>query len=136
MSISGGVTALSGTCPLLALTVNGKLVRTTATTDFSAVACLLLKVGDVVEVQGEAQADGSISARVISRPVSTISGSVSSMSGTCPLLTFTVNGKVVRTTATTEYSGTLCLTLKAGDVVEVQGRAQADGSITATLVRR
>ena len=132
---------MNGTCPLLTFTVNGRLVRSTASTQFSAALCLSVKVGDIVEVEGEAQGDGSVTAKIIRvRPPETtpisITGSVTSASGICPLLTLNINGRVVRTTATTQFSAAACLTVKVGDVLEVEGDAQADGTVTARVVRK
>lgn len=68
---------------------------------------------------------------------SIVVGTVSALTGTCPLYTFTVTtatvpstSKNVTTTIDTAFIGMLCETLPA--VIKVTGVAQPDGSIVAT----
>lgn len=63
-----------------------------------------------------------------------VSGSVTGLSGSCPSISFSVNGKAVRTSGDTSFPGGSCAALKAGDGVGVFGSTQADGSIAATCV--
>ena len=62
-----------------------------------------------------------------------LTGVVSSLSGTCPALTFTVQGVKVVTNRSTEFEDP-CAQIANGKRVEVEGARQADGSIVATEV--
>ena len=64
-----------------------------------------------------------------------LAGDLSQLSGTCPDLTFSVDGRVVRTTATTSFAPS-CSSLSNGSEVEVQGVLQPDGTVIATRVER
>jgi hypothetical protein len=61
-------------------------------------------------------------------------GTVSDISGSCPSVTFAINGKTVRTNASTSYAGGSCASLKNGARAAVMGAGQSDGSIAATCV--
>lgn len=62
-----------------------------------------------------------------------VEGVVSALAGTCPSLTFTVNGIAVKTDSATRFDGT-CARV-ANDVrLEVEGQRQADGSIHAVRI--
>lgn len=137
------------------LTVAGKTVTTTSATLVfqrgAAVTLDAVAVGDVVEVEGAPQADGSILARKItledpngepgddrggdSGRQPRLEGTLSAISGT----TLTVNGISVTTSATTVFEAgdethiTLA-DLAVGDRVEVRGTPQADGSFAASKV--
>jgi hypothetical protein len=52
----------------------------------------------------------------------------------CPALTFTVGTTTVKTDASTIFDDVTCLTLASGDIVEVAGTKQTDGSILAKTV--
>ena len=65
--VSGAITASSGACPTLTLTVGTKKVTTTAATIFHDAACSVLTVGTVIEVKGTTQNDGSLLASTIER---------------------------------------------------------------------
>src|SRR5262245_46633202 len=58
-------------------------------------------------------------------------GTVSGLTGVCPTVTFTLEGKTVTTTASTRYDGGACSDLKNGARVKVAGAASASGSIAA-----
>ena len=51
-------------------------------------------------------------------------------------VSFKVNGFSITTTSATVFEGGTCLALKSGDKVTVKGTKQADGSVTATRVKR
>ena len=59
-----------------------------------------------------------------------LEGLVSSLAGTCPALTFTVQGTRVVTNNSTKFEDP-CLRIANGRRVEVEGTRQADGSIVA-----
>jgi hypothetical protein len=66
----------------------------------------------------------------------TVSGTVSGLSGACPLLTFSTSGSNVTTSPATQYSGTTCASLKQGDSVQVQGTYGAGGTVVADQVTK
>jgi len=63
-----------------------------------------------------------------------IKGTVAGLSGTCPSVTFTVQGTKVTTTANTKFDGITCARVQNGTIVEVKGQRQADGTIAAAKV--
>lgn len=145
-SIQGTLTAMSGTRPNLTLTVTGTTVRTSAGTEVKRrgdVQTLAeLQVGMTVHVIGTRQSDGSLDARRIEirddevgDPVE-IEGSVGGLKGTCPAVTFGINGFDVVTNASTTFAGGTCVALKNGDRVKVKGTRQGNGSFLATSVTR
>ncbi len=60
VEFTGQVTALSGVCPLIQLTVSGTRVIASASTDFERDPCSQIVVGSTVEVRGLRQTDGSV----------------------------------------------------------------------------
>lgn len=145
-SIRGALTAVAGTKPALTLTVGGGTVRTNAGTEVQrrgdAQTLDALKVGQTLHVVGTRQPDGSLIARRIQIQDDTtggefeIEGSVGGLKGACPSVSFNVNGFSITTTSATVFEGGTCLALKSGDKVTVKGTKQADGSVTATRVKR
>jgi hypothetical protein len=67
-------------------------------------------------------------------PIS-LSGTVSALAGTCPLLQFSVSGRTVKTGLDTTYSRGRCGDLSNRDTVTVDGLLQADGTVTAQSIR-
>ena len=63
-----------------------------------------------------------------------IKGTVTGLSGTCPAVTFKLEGKTIRASAATAYGDRTCADVKNDVKVTVLGTAQADGSILATKV--
>ena len=144
-SIEGTLTAMSGARPSLVLTIANTTVRTSASTvvqrrgdtqDLS-----VLQLGMTIHVVGERQANGSIDARRLQikddEPGRTfeIEGSVGGLRGTCPTVTFGVNGFSIATTAQRAFTPA-CSGLRNGNRVTVRGVVQADGSVRATSVDR
>lgn len=144
-SIEGTLTAMSGTRPTLVLTIFNTTVRTGASTvvqrrgdtqDLS-----VLQLGMTIHVVGDRQGDGSINARRLqikddeAGRTFEIEGSVGGLRGTCPTVTFGVNGFNIATTASTTFAPA-CGELRNGNRVTVQGVVQADGSVRATSVER
>ena len=70
------------------------------------------------------------------RPEFEIEGSLGGLKGTCPALTFSVNGFSITTNSATVFDGAACSALKSGDGITVNGIKQADGSVLATRVKR
>ena len=60
-------------------------------------------------------------------------GTVSALAGTCPNITFTLNGVTVKTSNATRFDGT-CARVRNSAKVEVHGLRQADGSIQALRI--
>jgi hypothetical protein len=144
-SISGALTAIAGTKPALTLTVAGTTVRTSATTDVrrrgDVESLDTLKVGQTLHVVGVRQANGSLDARQIKIDDDQtggefeIEGSVGGLKGTCPAVTFSVNGFSIAANTATVFEGSACSTLKSGSKVTVKGVKQADGSVIATRIK-
>jgi hypothetical protein len=101
-SIHGTLTAITGSATAPTLTVGGTTVRTTSSTEVTRrgdVQTLTeLKVGQDLHVIGVRQSDGSIDARRIEINDDAtggefeIEGSAGGVSGTCPALSFSING--------------------------------------------
>lgn len=145
-SIEGRLNTIGGTAPTLVLTVNTTTVRTSSSTTVKRrgdVQTLdALKVGQTLHVVGTRRSDASIDARLIeinddeTGGEFEIEGSMGGLKGTCPALTFGVNGFSIFTNASTTFDGTACSEFKNGNKVQVNGKKQADGSVLATRLRR
>lgn len=145
-SIHGTLTAVGGSKPALTLTVGGTSVRTTGSTTVKRRGDVQtldqLKIGQALHVVGDRQADASIVARLIEIDDDAeggefeIEGSAGGVKGTCPALTFSVNGFTISTDTKTTFDGGGCSTLRSGDRVTVKGTKQANGSVLATRVKR
>ena len=142
--ISGPVATLGGTCPTLAFIVQGTRVTTTASTTFEGVTCANLKNGAKVKVVGQRASDGTIAATRVQidddrkedggKDQNEVKGAVAGLTGTCPSLTFTVQGTKVTTTAGTTFDDLTCARVQNGLIVEVKGPRQGDGTVAATRV--
>jgi hypothetical protein len=64
-----------------------------------------------------------------------LEGPASQVSGTCPTITFLVEGRLIRTNTATNFGGNHCERVAAGRNVDVRGKPQPDGSLLATRVR-
>lgn len=144
-SIEGTLTAIGGSRPALTLTIAGTTVRTSGSTvvqrrgDTQNLS--VLQLGMTIHVVGDRQRDGSIDARRLQiKDDATgaefeIEGSVGGLKGSCPAVTFGVNGFSVATTSSTTFAPA-CADLRNGNKVRVRGITQADGSVRATSVTR
>jgi hypothetical protein len=63
-----------------------------------------------------------------------LTGTMTALTGSCPTLTFTLERKTIKTTATTGYGDGKCTDLKNDLKVAVVGTALAEGGILATQV--
>jgi hypothetical protein len=145
-SIHGTLRTIGGSIPALVLTVDTTTVRTSSSTTVKRrgdVQSLdTLKVGQSLHVIGTRQSNGSIDARLIEIDDDAtggefeIEGSMGGLKGSCPSLTFGVNGFSIATNGSTTFDGTACTAFKNGDKVNVKGTKQADGSVLATRLRR
>jgi hypothetical protein len=68
-------------------------------------------------------------------PTLTFSGSVSSVGGACPVITFNVAGRQVVTDASTRFSGGNCSSVRNGRSVEIEGEPISGNVVRATRVR-
>jgi hypothetical protein len=147
----GIVSALSGTCPTLTFTLGTLRVTTTGSTYFKEGACATVQNGMAVEVNGQPQPDGSLVAMLVKQrddddddddddedddddDEARIEGTVSVLSGTCPVISFTARSTSVTTTSATRFDDG-CSAVRDGLRVEVRGVRQTDGSIVATRVK-
>jgi len=64
-----------------------------------------------------------------------ISGPLSALSGTCPDVSFTVQGRPVRANSRTVFERLSCATLRNGLAVEVKGTEQPDGFVLAARIK-
>jgi len=143
VEIQGLVADLAGSCSSSrTFTVNGTKVSTDATTQFSDGTCAQVAIGTKVEVKGTHQTDGSVKATKVKLEEAKhdeveVEGKISGLTGTgtCPVLTFSVNTAKVSTDATTEFSGGTCKQLANDLKVGVKGTRQSDGSVKATKVK-
>jgi hypothetical protein len=145
-SIHGTLKSISGSTPSLTLTVDTTIVHTSGSTEVKRrgdVQTLdALRTGQSLHVVGARQTDGSINARKIEIDDDEdggefeIEGALGGLTGTCPAISFSVNGFKILTSASTEFKEVACSALKSGDKVEVKGARQADGSVNATRVER
>jgi hypothetical protein len=147
-SVEGRLNAKTGTAPTLTLTIGTTIVKTSAATEVQRrgdVQTLdALAIGQTVHGVGTRLTDGSLDARKLQiKDDETdgkfiIEGSMGGLKGTCPNLSFGVNGYSIFTTIDTTFgTGTgMCAELKSGTKVEVEGTHQADGSVKATKVTR
>ena len=134
--LEGAVTALAGVCPAVTFTVNGTSVLTNASTQFDGAGCSTIRAGAKVEVKGTRQANGSVLALKVDVEVEEIEieGKVGSIAGTCPGLTFSLNGTSITASAATQYRGGGCGSIKTGTKVGVKGTRQANGSVLASRI--
>ena len=103
-------------------------------------------VGQTIHAVGTRMTDKSIGAMLLQiKDDATdgefvIEGSLGGLKGTCPAISFGVNGYSMFTTAAdpVEYlpAGTACGDLKNGMKVEVEGERQADGSVMAAKITK
>ena len=63
-----------------------------------------------------------------------LKGTVAALSGTCPTITFTVSGIIVKTSSDTRFEDGWCAGVRNNERVEIQGRRQTDGSIQADRI--
>jgi hypothetical protein len=140
-----GLLESMGALPTPTLVVGGTTVTTTTSTvvrrkgdvqDLGA-----LELGMTLHVVGDRQPDSSIVARMIQIKDDTgggafeIEGSAGGVKGTCPSLTFKVNGFDIATDGSTTFSPAPgCSAIKSGAHVKVIGTVQAGGSVKATSV--
>ncbi len=65
-----------------------------------------------------------------------VTGVVAGLQGECPVITFTVGTRLVRTDASTQFQNGMCNSVRDGRTVTAEGSIQSDGSLLARVVRR
>jgi Domain of unknown function (DUF5666) len=142
-SIQGMLTSMSGTVPTLTLVVGGTTVTTTGSTEVQRRGDVqdlkALALGMTLHVVGTRQSDGSIVAQQIqimddsTGGAFQISGAMGAVHGSCPAITFVVNGYAIAADTSTTFTPS-CGALKSGTQVLVKGVRQADGRVLASSV--
>lgn len=140
-SVTGVLTSKIGAAPALTLLIDGVTVKTDGATTVQRRSntddVSVLVVGMTLHATGIVQPDGSILAAKIQireDPVGgafVVSGSMGGVKGTCPALTFSVNGYDILTDGSTTF-GSPCASLGSGTKVTVRGIVQAGGVVKAT----
>lgn len=106
-----------------------------------------LKNGTIVEVNGTQQSGFVQAVRVHIEAAGTeppktgedeaeVEGTLGAISGTCPSIASSVGTTKFTTNASTSFDDVACTALKAGSKVQVKGTRNADGSITATRLKK
>jgi hypothetical protein len=138
--MTGGISGLSGACPARTFRLGSTIVTTASTTTFLRGTCLDLANGGRVEVRG-IPAGGGLTATVVkfedageAENEAEVEGALAALSGNCPTISFTVQGRTVRTSTATEFRDGACTALANGKAVNAKGAAQPDGSLQATRV--
>lgn len=148
VTVTGELSAITGTTPVFTLTVGASTVRTSAATTVRRSATVLtlaaLTTGQILTIEGASGTGGVIDAQGIAIAETptpsavTVSGTLSSVTGTSPALTLTVGGTTVTTTSTTDVrQGTTDKTLAdltTGQSLVVEGTAGTGGIVTATSI--
>ena len=141
----GVVSAVTGACPAVVLTIAGIPVTVTAATVFAAgQSCGQLAVNQRVEVRGVLTITGttlSVVARMIDIEDGTEGegeGRVTALTGTCPDITLTVDGITVRADALTRYlpsnRGASCSVIQVGTKVKVKAVPAPGGGFRARQI--
>jgi Domain of unknown function (DUF5666) len=137
IQILGDVAGLSGSCPDRLFRVAGRSVATTAATLFRRVTCELLVNGQQVEVEGPVIAGVIRAEKVQLENAQGIDrrGALAGLSGTCPSVSFSINGTRFFTNATTEFKDRACSDLTNSQSTRADGHLQSDGRVLAERVR-
>ena len=141
----GLVSAVTGTCPALVLTISGIPVTVNAATVFPAgQTCGQLAVNQRVEVRGTLTITGT-TLSVVATAIEIEDGSegegegrVTALTGTCPDITLTVDGITVKADALTRYlpssRGASCGVIRVGTKVKVKAVPAPGGGFRARTI--
>jgi hypothetical protein len=149
VTLTGASAGLSGSCPNLTFTIGGTAAAVGASTSYGGTsACSDVKNGDTRGAAGT-KIDGRLVIRYLSGRIETtppvppapsptanvtITGIIGGLAGSCPTLTFTVDGyPAVTSAATTFGGGSACGVVKNGDKRTVVG-TKTDGHLVAIYV--
>lgn len=134
------VSSVTGTCPTLALVVGGHKVVTDANTLFEHGTCASVTVGTKVHVKGDMlTTDGSVIAEELEIDGGGRSGPhhgegiAQNVTGACGAKSFTINGILVKTDASTTFEHGTCTDLVNGRRVEVEAYVDAARVVAATI---
>jgi hypothetical protein len=151
VEVEGAISSLGGTCPALTFMVRGRRVTTDGATTFEHGSCASLRNATEVEVKGRVQPDGSLVATKVEVEDDDddddddeddeddedddreLKGTVSGLTGTCPVLTFVLNGTTVITNNATKFEDN-CGAVRNGRRAKAVGVRQANGQLLATKV--
>lgn len=142
-TLTGNITAVTGSCPAVSLTVGAQTIAVDATTTITGGACTDLLVGRTVTIVIVTQPDGSLTASAITLATDTddpiersdVDGTVASVQGACPVVTFLVHGERIVSDEATAFVGGSCAMLRPGSRVRVEGTRAANGTLVASLIR-
>jgi Domain of unknown function (DUF5666) len=132
----GRVTAVSGTCPDLTITVDGITVKLDALTRYTpadrGASCALIKLGTKVRVKAVPAPGGGFRARTIhikgQRTFGEGESRITSVSGACPDRTIFFGETGVAVNAATVYDGGTCGDLGPGVRVQAKGFRDDDAT--------
>lgn len=138
----GRVTAVTGTCPDLTITVDGITVKLDALTRYvpAGASCSLIKVGTKLKVKAVPAPGGGFRARTVEikgqRNFGEGESRITAVTGACPDVTIAFGRTEVLVNASTVFVGGTCSDLAVGSVVQVKG-FRDDGATqnVATLVK-
>ncbi len=141
IEVLGTLRSLGGSCPSVVFSIGSDVIATNGDTRFKT-PCNTLSEGRFVEAKGVRQPDG----RILAQEVETedelkgveveVRGTVQSVTGSCPSLTFFVADRRIVTNIDSRFERMTCTDLRSGIKVEAKGIAQADGSVLAIRVKR
>lgn len=142
----GTVTAVSGACPTVTLTILGIPVTVNASTTFPfGQSCGQLAANQLVEVRGTLTVTGttlSVVATMIEiedgQGEGEGEGRVTDVQGTCPNITIMVDGLTVKADALTKYvpegRGAACEFIKVGTKIKVKAVPATGGGFRARMI--
>ncbi len=135
LNLKGIVTSLNA--DQLTITVSGKVIRVPASTEIvdalgSPLTFVAITVGTRVHVTGRTLI-GKSTASIVRILDFAVTGTVSTLAGKCPTVTFTIDTQNVATTTTTAFQHGDCSKLANDMLVEVQGTLDA-GLLTALKI--
>ena len=136
--VVGVVAAVTGACPDLSFVLSGVTIRLGARTRIEGGTCGDIKEGMRAGAIGASRADGSVEAahvRIGPPPPAPVAGVIASLSGSCPALTFVLDGVIVRTSAATVSDGGTCSDLREGMRAAAIGPRAGDRTIEAEHVK-
>lgn len=135
----GRVTAVTGTCPNLIITVDGLTVTADALTRYlpanRGAGCDQIRVGTKIKVKAVPAAGGGMRARHIEirghRHFGEGEGRITSVTGACPNATIYFGTAAVQVNPATDFVGGTCADLAPG--VKVQARGFRDDDTTTNI---
>ncbi len=136
--VVGIVAKIAGTCPTLDFVLSGVTIHLSATTKIEGGACGDIKEGMRAGAMGTRRTDGSVDAQRVKigpPPPAPVTGIVASLAGTCPNLTFTLEGVTIHTSSKTVFDGGKCGDLQNGMRAGAIGPKLPDGSVDAEHVK-